>query len=185
MKAFFLLFLTILSTAVMPETARAYPSSPSTQQSSEGAANIVSNHPRDAEHSAPARAGIRQKDGKPLDEQRDEHQVSGPNHPRNPATIPKGRPNEANSWKHLASGNTTNPQRLGPAKSVGAAESGSIRNETGNHVRPARRPSVIRPAAPSRRDVRHRGANPAVIGGPRNSGRGNNGAINGTANRWQ
>lgn len=160
MKAAYLLFLTILCTALMPEIARADTSSPSTQQSS---------------------AGIRQKDRKPLDERRDEHQVSGPNRPRNPTTITKGRPNEANSRKHLESGNTTNPQRLGPAKSVGSAESGSVRNETGTNARPARRPSVVRPAEPPLGDVRHRGANPAVIGGPRKSGRGVNGAINGTA----
>jgi hypothetical protein len=61
-----------------------------------------------------------------------------------------------------------------------AAKGGLIQNETVNKALAVRTPSVVRPTVPSFNNVRHRGPNPAVIGGSTNSNRRNNGTINGT-----
>jgi hypothetical protein len=73
-----------------------------------------------------------------------------------------------------------NPHQPGSDKSSGAAKSGFIRNETVNNTLPVRTPSVIRPTVPSPNNVRHRGPNPAVVGGSPISRSGNTGAIDGT-----
>ena len=57
----------------------------------------------------------------------------------------------------------------------------SFRHETVNNALRARPPSVLRPTVPSLNNVRHRGANPAVVGGSVELKRQEiTGAINGT-----
>ena len=73
-----------------------------------------------------------------------------------------------------------NLHQPGSDKSGGAAKGGLIQNETVHNALPVRPSSVVRPTAPSLNNVRHRGPNPAVIGGSANSDRRNTGAINGT-----
>jgi len=69
------------------------------------------------------------------------------------------------------------------ARSAAAAKSALIQNETAKHALPVRstsfRPSVAS-LNPLPNNVRHRGSNPAVVGGSANSGKSNTGAINGT-----
>ena len=65
-------------------------------------------------------------------------------------------------------------------KSGGAAKDGLIPNETVNNALAVQTPSVVRPAVPSLNNVRHRSANPAVVGGSPSSHSSNTGAINGT-----
>ena len=179
MKATCLLFLAI-TYAALPETAYATPSNPASQQtSSQRAANTASDHPRDAERTAPVDGGKRQKVGNPSDEQRD-HRVSGKNRPRSPATITKDRPKQVpNNQERSTSGNAVNLHRPGSTQYDRLAKGGLTQQETGNRAMPVRPPSVSRSTAPSPNNVRHRGANPAVIGGSAISDR-NTGAINGT-----
>ena len=69
------------------------------------------------------------------------------------------------------------------ARSGAAAKSALIQNETAKHALRVRSTSV-RPSMaslnPLPANVRHRGSNPAVVGGPANSRNSNTGAINGT-----
>ena len=130
----------------------------------------------------PFEDGENQKHGKPSDEQRDHHHASDKNHPRSRASLTKAnRPKQLpNSRERSIPGNAMNLHQPGSAKSGGAAKDGLIRNETVNNALPVRPPSVVRPTVPSLNNVRHRGANPAVIGGSANSDSRNTGAINGT-----
>jgi hypothetical protein len=103
--------------------------------------------------------------------------------------------NKANRSMHLPNSrnrslprNSMNPHRPDSYKSDGAARAGSIKgsikNETGNTALPFRRLSVARPNLLSLNNVnvnvRHRGANPAVVGGLTNWDSRNASALNGT-----
>ncbi|MGA7929130.1 MAG: hypothetical protein WCA20_24415 [Candidatus Sulfotelmatobacter sp.] len=72
----------------------------------------------------------------------------------------------------------------GSDKSGGAAKGGFIKNEKVNSALTARPTSVARPTVaslnPLPNHVRHRGPNPAVVGGSANSASRNPGALNGT-----
>jgi hypothetical protein len=68
----------------------------------------------------------------------------------------------------------------GSTLSAGAAKGGLIPNQTVHNALAVRTPSVIRPTVPSLNNVRHRGPNPAVVGGSANLHSRNIGAINGT-----
>jgi hypothetical protein len=181
MKATCLLFLMISCVLLTPGTAYGDPSSPASQQTPpENAANTVSDHPQDAEHAAPADGGKRQKDGNPSGGRRGNRQVSGKNHPRSPATMTKNRLKQLpKNRERSPSGNAMNLHQPGSDKSGGAAKGGLIQRETVNTALPRRPPSVIRPSVPLLNNVRHRGANPAVIGGAANSDGRNTGVING------
>jgi len=107
---------------------------------------------------------------------------SGKNHPRNrasltPATRPKSIPY---SRKRSMPGNAMNLHQPGSDKSGGAAKGESIHNETINNALPVRPPSAVRPTMLSLNTVRHRGPNPAVVGGSANSNSRNTAAIDGT-----
>jgi hypothetical protein len=72
------------------------------------------------------------------------------------------------------------------ARSGGAARGGLSQSETSDHGLSVRRASVppsvasLNPSrSPLSKDVRHRGPNPAVVGGPASWNHGNIGAING------
>jgi hypothetical protein len=182
MKATCLLLLTICCAALTPGTAYADPSGPTSQQTSrESVANTVSDHPQDAEHAALTEAGKRKKNGNPSDERRAPGHVSGKNHPRSHGTLTKDRPKQLpNSQRRSPSGNAMNLHQPGSDKSGGAAKGGFIQQETVKGAPPVRSANVIRPTAPLLNNVRHRGANPAVICGSANSDGRNTEAINGT-----
>ncbi|MGD1021883.1 MAG: hypothetical protein ABR880_03800 [Candidatus Sulfotelmatobacter sp.] len=70
------------------------------------------------------------------------------------------------------------------ARSGGAAKGGLVQSKAVNAAQHVRSTSALRPAAaslnPSLNNVRHRGPNPAVVGGSANFNSSNTGAINGT-----
>jgi hypothetical protein len=167
-KASCLKFLVISCAALMFGTAYADSSSPASQQKPpKSSANRLSNRP---------------KDGKPSVERRDDSHLSGKNHTRSPAVTIKDRPEQRpNNRKHSPSGNTMSIHRLGSDNSGSAVKAGLIQHETINTAVPRRSSGVIRHSVPSVNNVRHRGANPATIGGPAKSNSRNAGAINGTS----
>jgi hypothetical protein len=183
MKAACLLFLTVSCAALMPGTDYAAPSNPASQQKSlESAAKTVSDYPRDGEHAAPSDDRKHQKDGKTSDEQRDYRHASDKDPLRSRASLTKAnRPKQLpNRQKCAIPGHAMNLHQPGSTKSGGAREDGLIQNGAVNNTQPVRPPSVVRPTVQSPNNVRHRGANPAVIGGSANSDSRNTGAINGT-----
>jgi hypothetical protein len=126
----------------------------------------------------------------PSKEQRSARHASDKNHPRRRASLtvanrPKQLPNSRN---RSIPGNAANLHQYGSGKSGAAAKGGLIQNETASNSMPVRPPGTIRPTAaslnPSRNNVRHRGPNPAVVGGSAggsaNLHSSNTGAINGT-----
>ncbi len=182
MRATCLLFLTLSCAALMSGTAYAAPSTPASQQaSSESAAKIVSGDPRDATHSAPANEGNYRKYGKPSDEQRDRRNVSDTKIARSrPGLLKANRPKPLpNAQERSSPENAMSLQQPGSNKSVGAAKGGFIQQEAVSTALRGRRTNVLRPTGPLPNDVRHRGANPAVVGGSVNSNNRNTAAING------
>ena len=153
---------------------------PAQQTSPKSYTDTVIAHPQDMEHAPPAGSGTRHKVGG-SDGQKESRNASARNHPRNPATTAKIRPKQLpNNRKHFPSGNRTNPH-TGLDQSHAPAETGLVHQETfksGHAVRPA---SIARSAVPPGNNVRHRGDNPAVIGGSANSVVRNSGAISGTS----
>jgi hypothetical protein len=182
MKASCLLFLMISWAVLTPGTASADPYGSSSQQTAPaGAATKVSDHPQDAAHASVAGAGKRQKNEMPSVGPRGHSRLSGMNHPRSSATITKDRPKQfPNNRERSPSGNAMNFYPPGSDKRIAAAKSGLIQRQTSKSAQPVRPVSVIRPTVPLRNNVRHRGANPAVIGGLANSAGRNTAAINGT-----
>jgi|SRR5208337_1732132 len=160
------------------------PSPASQPTSPESSANTASDHPRDpAQRDAAPADGVRhQTGGKASHEQRDHGRGSDTNHPPSRASLTKvDRPKQLpNSRQRSLPGNGMNFHQPGSNKSAGAAKSGFIPNEGANIALAVRTPSVVRPSVPSFNNGRHRGPNPAVVGGSPNSHRSNTGAINGT-----
>jgi hypothetical protein len=113
-------------------------------------------------------------------EQRDHGRASDTNHPPSRASLAKAnRPKQLpNVRQRSRPGNALH--QPGPDKSGGAAKGGLIPNETVNNALAVRTPSVVRPTVPLLNNVRHRGPNPAAVGGSPNSHGSNTGAINGT-----
>ena len=177
------LLLTMSSAALMQGTSYA---APSQQTSAERSPNPASNHPHDAEYAAPVDNGKHETGGKDSNAQRDARHASDKNHPRSRASLtapnhPKQLPN---SRKRSMPGNAMNLHQPGSDKSGGVAKGGSIQNEKVNNAPAVRPPSVVRPTVASLNNalnnVRHRGPNPAVVGGSANLAGRNIGAINGT-----
>jgi hypothetical protein len=112
-------------------------------------AKTISAHPRDSEQVALASNVKNQRDGKPSRERRDQRYGFNKSSPRS-------------------------------RKFGGAAKDGLIQNKTLSDALPVRpRSAVIRPSAPTLNNMRHRGANPGVVGGPAISEGRNSGAITG------
>ena len=178
MKTTCLLFLTISWAAWSRGTGYAALS----QQASVGnSANTSSGHPRDVEYAAPADAGTHQKDGKAPHDRRGHGRASDLNRPpKRPSLTKVNRPQHPNSRLRPISENAISLHQAGYSASFGAAKAGFIQNEPINRAVRARPLSVIRSTEPSFGHVRHRSANPAVVGGLALSHRANTGAINGT-----
>lgn len=183
MKALCFFFLAICCATLKSGTAFAGSPSPTSQQTSPASStNTVNAHPQDAEHAAAVDGGKGQKQGKPSDGRQDNRKVSGKNHPRGPATTTKVRPKQpSNTRERLQPGNPTRLHQPGLDKSAVPTDSGLLQAEIGNTALPRRPPSVTRPSVPLHNDVRHRGANPPVVGGSAISNNRSSAAINGTA----
>jgi hypothetical protein len=192
MKATCLLFLTLSWAMLMYGTGYA---APSQQTSAESSANENSVSPAGdrshdthaAEQAAPADEGKSQKETVPPEGQRLRPYASDKNHPRSRASLtaanrPKQLP--TNSGKRSLAKNAANLRQPGSDRSGGAVNGGLIQNKTANNASPVRPASVVRPTVaslnPSLNNVRHRGPNPAVIGGSASSDSRNSGAIDGT-----
>ena len=177
MKTTCLLFLTMTWAAWTQGTGYALPSQETSPASS---ANPASGHPSDAGRGAPAGDGRHPAEGSASDQHRDNGGVSGPNHRpsrtsftkvNRPMPIPKSR-------QPPMPGNALHPP--GSNISTGGAKGGLILNQTVNSASPIRTTSVVRPTGPILNSVRHRGPNPAVVGGSLNLRSSNAGTINGT-----
>ena len=182
MKTACLLLLTI-GPGLTHGIAYAAASSPVSQQASpESAATTESHHPGDTLHGSPPASAKDQKDGKPSDEEGHAHHISEKNLGRSRASFTKANRSTQfpNNRERSPSGNAMNFRQQAFAKSGGAAKGGLIQNETVNNALPVRTSRVVRPTVPSLNNVRHRGPNPALVGGSANLHSRNTGAINGT-----
>jgi len=169
------LFLMIIWAALPHGTSYA---APPQQTAAASAASTASDHAQGNPHAAPADGGKHQKDRNPSDRQRNHRQVSGRNHARSPATKTRDRRKLSNNREHLPSGNAMDLHPTASGKSVDAAKGGPPQGKTVNNASRVRRPSVVGPSASVLNNARHRGANPAVIGGSAMSDK-NTGTING------
>ena len=183
MKSAFLHFLMSSCASLIFATAYADPIGPPSQQSPpESAVNSVSSHPYGAGFAAPAKSGKNQKDVIPSGERHGHRQVFEKNHPRSQVPVASNHPKQPpNNREHSPSGNAMLGHQPGSDKRRTVARTGSIQGNTVNSVLPVRSVNSFRPNVPMRSTVRHRSANPAVIGGSASSVLRNTGAINGTS----
>jgi hypothetical protein len=143
-------------------------------------------HPHDAGHAAPGDDGKRQKEVT-TGERRNARGTSDKtrSHSRASMTATKRPAQFSKKNKHAASGNGLNPRQPNPDKSGGAAKGGLIQHEAVNRAPQVRSANVFKPNAasllPSANSPRHRGPNPAVVGGSAHTSSSNTGAINGTS----
>lgn len=181
MKTSCLVFMTIACAVLMYGTSYGAPSDPVSQQSSSASSSdTASDRPR-AERTDPAEARNHKAGEKPSHEQPGNRHVSDKNRPPSQAGVPKasGPSQPPKGHERSTSGDAMNLHQPGPDKSVGAAKGGLLQNEAGNNPLRVRPSSVVRPAAPSLDNVRHRSPNPAVVSGSANATTRNTGAING------
>jgi hypothetical protein len=198
MKTTCLFFLTISWAALMHGRGYAVPSSPASRQTApESSANTASEHPRDParRNAAPADDRRHQTGENASDEQRDPRRASDKNQRPSRVSLTgltkTNRPNQlSNSGRHSLPGNALH--QPGSDKSSTADKGGLIQNEMVHNSSSIRTSSVVRPTVASLNNVRpgarswlwsagrHRGPNPAVVGGSANSDSRNTGAMNGT-----
>ena len=81
---------------------------------------------------------------------------------------------------HSASGNHRNAKRPGTNQSAGPVKGAFVRIQTARGALPGPTSNIARPAAPLLNNARHRGPNPAVVGGSAEAAGKNAGAINGS-----
>lgn len=183
MKAAYLILLMIICPALAPGAACADASGFAYQQTSPVTApNKLSEHPQNTEHT-PAPGGEKnQQVVRSPNEQRDPRHAPGTEPPRDRKSVTTANRSKhgPNNREYSTSTNVTNHQRSSSAKSEAAAKDGFTWTETVHNSQPVRPPAVARPAAPSLNNVRHRGVNPAIVGGPESSKTRNTGAIDGS-----
>jgi len=151
------------------------------QTSPESTAKTVSDHRQDPEHVIRADGGKRQENGKPSMEGRDRSRRSGKNHLNTSVALPKVPPKRvSNNRQGSPSGNATDHHQPGSDKRGDVTKSGSNRGNIVHSSQHVRRAESIRSTAPSVNNVRHPGANPAIIGGSAKPVARNTGAIDGT-----
>jgi hypothetical protein len=179
-----LVSMLIGSAVLTPETTYAVPSNrarASHQSSSETSASTVGDHGLHAKHHVPGDTEKRQNDRSPSGEQRNQRTDSGKNQPRNLTTTPKAHLNQLSSSRERSlSGNALSVHHPSSSNSSSAVKAGIIQPEPAKTAVPHGLQSFVQPSVPSLANVRHRGANPAIIGGSAKSGSRNAGAINGT-----
>jgi hypothetical protein len=193
MKATCLLFLTMSRVLLMQGISDAAPSQKTSAENSanEKSAKPASDRPLedvspDPGRVAPVDSGKPKNGGISADEPPDHHPVPSKNPPRSrrgltAANRPKQLPI---SRRTSLLGNAMNVHPPGSDKSGGTAKGGFIKNEKVSSVLTARPPSVARPTIaslnPLPNHVRHRGPNPAVVGGSANPASSNPEGLNGT-----
>ena len=164
--------------ALMSGTCRAA----SQRSSSENPPNTISNL-RNAHHAAPASNRNRHAVGKASAAAADHHRASEKNPVRGHARVPAAnRPKQPlTDGEHSKSGSAINLHQSVLNRPSGVTKDGLIQshNETPQRSLPGRPLGVVQTTAPSLSNVRHRGSNPAVIGGLASSDTRNTAAING------
>lgn len=172
------IFLAIGCAVLMHGTSYTVPSEAAPQQAA--VAGAVTKHPREAEHAASADRQSRHGNGSA--ERRDQRRGPATSQQRGRGSLttanrPKQPPNDREPF---APGNPTNIRQPTSNRSDAAQTERLIPSAMINGALPVQTSAAIRPGGPSLDNVRHRGANPAVIGGPGSSDSSNTGAVNGT-----
>jgi hypothetical protein len=119
--------------------------------------------------------------GGPSDAGRDHRRASNQNHQRShdsQENLPNRLPNR---WESSMYRSAVNFHRPNSDKSRDAAESGLIQNRSVNNALRVRQPSIGRPTSLSANNPRHRGPNPAVVGGAANATTRDTGMLNGVS----
>jgi len=175
-----LLFLTISLVALTLCTnfgTQAQQTSPDSPQ------NTVGAQQHDPEHASRADRGKPQEDGKPSVEGRNRSRRSGTNHPSS-AALPKASPKRVSNARHGSpSGNAIAHRRPGSGRRGELAKSGLNHGHIVHSPQHLHLAELTRSAAPSRDNMRHRGANAATIGESAKAAGKNAGAISGTSIR--
>ncbi len=150
-----------------------------TPQQPEGAVNTASEHPRGAaspDISKPPASSVR------TGKRRVQQKNAKTNHVPLPATVAK-----TNRLKHPLNGHVRSttatprsPYQSGLTHSIVVAKNGSIQNKAVSNVSAVQRSSMFPSSSPSLDNLRHRGPNPAVIGGLGTAKPSAAGAINGS-----
>ena len=175
MRTAYLVLVMIGSAAL---AAHAVPSDAASQRAApENASKASSDHRRGDEHIAAIED--RAHTGKHSAEQQNHYRASGQNLAHSLARVAKpNRPRHVlNDHDHSMSKNANVQQT---SNKPSAVTRGSIQMEAVKSDALGQSPSFLRPAVPSHNRVRHRGSNPAIVGGFMNSKIGNIGSINGT-----
>jgi hypothetical protein len=162
---FLLLTLTWAASILGPDYALASDST-SRQSVSQSPANAATGHPGEAGRTAPAR------EGRPIAAQRPLGR-SGLTKVSRPVARPIRRQNSKTE-------NAMDSYQPGSIKFGIAERGGLIPNGSVSSALPARPSIALRSAAPPLNNVRHRGPNPAVVGGSANFHGSSTGAVNGT-----
>lgn len=191
MKTKYLIFAMISCAALVHGASYAAASTPALQQaSSDNHAKIVADRttnsrrtdPHDNRHAGPPGNGKRRAEGNRLTgtQQRRSGSVQSYQHSLASRTKSNGANQLTHTRQRYALGSAESPDRSGPDKSATAAQGGLIQNERVNNTPSVRQPSHAPRIASSLSNVRHRGPNPAFVGGTANSKTANAGAIDGT-----
>ncbi len=172
------IFLAISCAVLVHGTSYAAPSEAAPQEAA--GASAVTERQRDAEPAASTDGQAHHRNGPA--ERRDQRRGPATNQPRG-----RGSPTTANGPKRLpndrerpAPGNPINIRQPASNRSDAARTERLMQSDRINRALPVQPPAVIRPGGSALDNVRHRGPNPAIIGGTMNSNTGNTGAINGT-----
>jgi hypothetical protein len=181
MRAIGLVFLTLGYAASAVGAAGAVPSVAASQQApTRSAADTAGNHSRKAAHAAPA--GDRTQIGKTPEDQQNHPKAARNKIPAASASLsnPSRRSEFTKRRERPAPEDSENSHSPGSDQHADAARIGRARNQAVNHAPSDRAPSAVRPAAPSLSNVRHRGTNPAIVGGAGNPNAKNTAALDGT-----
>ena len=181
MRAIGLIFLTLgYAASAFGAAAAGQSVAASPQAPSRSAPTAVGNRSRESDHAAPAADGAHV--GKPSDDQQNDRKISGNKLPTGNSSLSKSKHSTglSNTRDRSEAKDSKNSHRPGSDKSPGAAKNGLTRNETVNHAPSNRASNAARPTVPSLSSVRHRGANPPIVGGAGNSNTRNTAALDGT-----
>lgn len=191
MKTTYLVFAMVGCAALMHGASYAAATTPALQEvSSDNHAKIVADSPtnsrrtdpRDNRHAGSPGNGKRRAEGSRLTgtQQRRSGSVQSYQHSHASRAKSNGAKQLPHTRQRYALGSAESPHRSGPDKSATAAQRGLIQNERVNNTPSVRPPSPAARTASSLSNVRHRGPNPAFVGGTANSKMANAGAIDGT-----
>jgi hypothetical protein len=186
MKVTCLLFLllTVSCAALLQETSYAASSQQAFTQHSVAQDSDRSHDTHDAAHLDPADNVSHEKGGNPSAEPQAYRPISDRNRSRSHARLTApNRPRQLSNAQKRSSGKAPNLHSTYSDKSGGPAKNGLVQNQAVNRVPQVRSTSVVQSTGaslnPSPNYARHRGPNPAIVGGTKNTNR--TGGLNGTS----